>query len=73
MKALNLFKSGDIAGGIFDGLCWVLFFIGFVFASFNFLVTYLMSEGFENNELLQQKNRFILISQALKRIVLHKV
>ncbi len=48
MKALNLFKSGDIAGGIFDGLCWVLFFIGFVFASFNFLVNYLMPKGFEN-------------------------
>ena len=46
MKALNLFKSGDIAGGIFDGLCWVLFFIGFVFASFNFLIDYLMHDAF---------------------------
>lgn len=48
MKALNLFKSGDIAGGIFDGLCWVLFFIGFVFAAFNFLIGYLMPEAFDN-------------------------
>ena len=47
MKALNLFKSGDIAGGIFDGLCWVLFFIGFVFASFNFLIDYLMPDAFK--------------------------
>ena len=47
MKALNLFRSGDIAGGIFDGLCWVLFFIGFVFASFNFLIDYLMPAAFE--------------------------
>ena len=47
MKALNLFKSGDIAGGIFDGLCWVLFFIGFVFAAFNFLIGYLMPAAFE--------------------------
>ena len=47
MKALNLFRSGDIAGGIFDGLCWVLFFIGFVFAAFNFLIEYLMPTAFE--------------------------
>ena len=46
MKALNLFKSGDIAGGIFDGLCWVLFFIGFVCAAFNFLIGYLMPDAF---------------------------
>ena len=46
MKALNLFKSGDIAGGIFDGICWVLFFIGFVFAAFNFLIDYLMPDAF---------------------------
>ncbi|MBO4251398.1 MAG: V-type ATP synthase subunit I [Clostridia bacterium] len=46
MKALNLFKSGDILGSIFDGLCWVLFFIGFVFAAFNFLIGYLMPEAF---------------------------
>nr|MBO4518332.1 hypothetical protein [Clostridia bacterium] len=46
MKALNLFKSGDIVGGIFDGLCWVLFFIGFVFASFNFLIDYLMADAY---------------------------
>lgn len=46
MKALNLFGAGDIVGGIFDGLCWVLFFIGFVFASFNFLIDYLMHDAF---------------------------
>lgn len=46
MKALNLFRSGDIAGGIFDGLCWVLFFIGFVFAAFNFLINYLMPDAY---------------------------
>lgn len=46
MKAVNLFSSGDFAGGIFDGLCWVLFFIGFVFAAFNFLIGYLMPDAF---------------------------
>ena len=44
MKALNNFKQGDIAGGIFEGLTWVLFFIGFIFAAFNFLIGYLMPE-----------------------------
>ena len=47
-KAINCFKSKDIAGAIFDGLIWVLFFIGFVFASFNFLVGYLMPNVLAN-------------------------
>lgn len=48
LKAMNCFKSKDITGGIFDGLIWVLFFCGAVFASFNFLLKYLLSDaGFE--------------------------
>lgn len=47
MKALNCFKQKDYVGGIFDGLVWVLFFIGFIFAAFNFLVGYLMPEALE--------------------------
>lgn len=43
-KAINSFRDKDIAGGIFDGLIWVLFFVGFIFAAFNFLVGYLMPE-----------------------------
>ncbi len=43
-KAVNCFKQGDVVGGIFDGLVWVLFFVGFVFASFNFLISYLIPE-----------------------------
>ncbi len=41
-KALNSFRQGDVLSGVFDGLIWVLFFIGFIFAAFNFLVAYLM-------------------------------
>ncbi len=40
-KAINAFRSGDTAGGIFDGLIWVLFFVGLIFATFNFLMDYL--------------------------------
>ncbi|MBE7087008.1 MAG: V-type ATP synthase subunit I [Clostridiales bacterium] len=46
LKALNSFKQGDVAGGIFDGLTWVVFFIGLIFATFNFLLDYLMSDTF---------------------------
>ncbi len=46
MKALNCFKQGDILGGIFDGLIWVTFFVGFIFATFNFLLDYLMTDAF---------------------------
>ncbi len=45
IKALNCFRHKDIAGGIFDGLLWVIFFIGFILASFNFLVGYLMPDA----------------------------
>ncbi len=44
LKALNGFRSKDIAGGILDGLTWVTFLGGLVFATFNFLVNYLMPE-----------------------------
>lgn len=40
-KALNCFKQGKIIDGICDGLLWVLFFIGLVLSSFNFLLDYL--------------------------------
>lgn len=48
LKAVNLFIHGDILGGILEGLSWVTFFIGFVFAAFNFLVGYLMPNVLEN-------------------------
>ena len=41
MKALNEFKAGNILAGIFEGLLWTVFFVGFVFAGFNFLMSYL--------------------------------
>lgn len=41
MKALNEFKAGNILAGIFEGLLWVTFFVGFVLAAFNFLMGYL--------------------------------
>jgi V/A-type H+-transporting ATPase subunit I len=44
LKAVNGFRSRDIWGGILDGLTWVTFLIGLVFATFNFLVNYLMPE-----------------------------
>ncbi len=44
LKAVNCFKNKDVAGGIFDGLVWVLFFVGLVFAAFNFILKYLLSE-----------------------------
>lgn len=40
-KALNCFKNGKIVDGLLDGLVWVLFFVGLVFASFNFITAYL--------------------------------
>lgn len=49
MKALNCFKQRDIVGGICDGLIWVTFFVGFIFATFNFLLDYLMTEQFVLN------------------------
>lgn len=48
MKALNEFKAGNILAGIFEGLLWTVFFIGFVFAGFNFLLKYLGVEVAEN-------------------------
>ncbi len=44
LKALNGFRSKDVLGGILDGLTWVTFLLGLVFATFNFLVNYLMPE-----------------------------
>lgn len=41
IKALNCFKKGDILDGIFDGIVWVLFFVGLICATFNFLCDYL--------------------------------
>jgi len=41
-KAINDFKRKDIPAGIFDGLVWVIFFVGLIFAAFNFLIGYLM-------------------------------
>jgi len=50
-KALNCFKHGKILDGIFDGLIWVIFFIGLIFAAFNFIVGYLMPEVDQNTPL----------------------
>ncbi len=44
LKAVNMFKQKDVLGGIFDGLTWVVFFIGLVFAGFNFLIDYLTDD-----------------------------
>ena len=46
-KAINCFKQGQIIDGLLDGLLWVLFFIGFIFATFNFLIGYLMPNALE--------------------------
>ncbi len=54
IKALNCFKQKDVLGGIFDGLIWVSFFAGFIFASFNFLLDYLMTEDFVINPNVKQ-------------------
>lgn len=48
-KALNAFKAKDVLGGIFEGIVWVLFFIGFLLAGTNFLLGYLMSDSFVLN------------------------
>ena len=40
-KAINCFKNGNVLDGVLDGLIWVLFFIGLVFAAFNFIMDYL--------------------------------
>ena len=40
LKAVNSFRQGAIADGIFDGLTWVLFDIGLFFAVFNFITDY---------------------------------
>lgn len=49
-KAINMFKQRDILGGIFEGITWVVFFIGMVFAGFNFLFDYLMDQTFVMHE-----------------------
>lgn len=41
VKALNLFKQGKILDGLLDGLVWTIFFVGLIFATFNFLCDYL--------------------------------
>lgn len=41
-KAINCFKQNDIAGGLFDGLIWVLFFIGLVIFATPVLLDMLM-------------------------------
>ena len=46
LKAVNCFRQKDILGGIFEGLIWVLFFIGFILATTNFLLDYLMTDDF---------------------------
>lgn len=42
VKAINFFRKGDIFGGICEGISWVIFFIGFVFAAFIFILDYLI-------------------------------
>ena len=43
-KAINAFRHGAIVDGLLDGAVWVVFFIGFVFAAYNFLIGYLMKD-----------------------------
>lgn len=53
-KAINCFMQKDFWGGLFDGLVWVTFFIGFVLATFNFLLDYLMSDEFVVNSAVRE-------------------
>lgn len=48
-KAINAFMHKDILGGIFDGLIWVVFFIGFVFGTFNLIAGTLLSADYIEN------------------------
>lgn len=48
-KAINSFKQRDVAGGLFDGIVWVIFFIGLIFAGFNFIFSYLMTAEYVDN------------------------
>lgn len=50
LKAVNCFRDKKIIDGLCDGILWVIFFIGFVFAGFNFILDYLMSDNFTMNE-----------------------
>lgn len=71
IKALNCFKQKKILDGILDGLIWVLFFIGFVFAAFNFLFDYLMSSEFTMDAGL--RNFFSLMAKPGLYVVLGSV
>ncbi|MBQ9513930.1 MAG: V-type ATP synthase subunit I [Clostridia bacterium] len=44
-KGINCFRKGKLLDGILDGIVWVIFFIGFIFAGFNFLIGYLMPDA----------------------------
>ena len=44
-KGINCFRKGRILDGILDGIVWVIFFIGFILAGFNFLIGYLMPDA----------------------------
>ena len=61
-KAINCFKNKDIAGGIFEGIIWVIFFIGFMFAAFNFLLEYLMPDAFA--AMSQKVKNFFYVMQT---------
>lgn len=68
MKGVNSFHNHQILDGILDGFVWVLFFIGFVFAVFNFLLDYLMSDAFVLKE--EIKNFFDMASTPALYVVL---
>ena len=57
-KAINAFRQNDILGGIFDGLIWVVFFVGFVFGTFNLIMGTLMSAEYMENMNPAIKNLF---------------
>ena len=50
LKAVNSFRHGEIADGIFDALTWVLFNIGLFFAVFNFITEYFAIPVAENTK-----------------------
>lgn len=57
-RAINAFRQKDVFGGIFDGLIWVVFFVGFVFGTFNLIMGTLMSAEYMQNMNPTIKNLF---------------
>ncbi len=68
-KAINCFKQGDIIGGIFEGIDWVVFFIGLVFAGMPLLFSMLLPNGIEG-VMGESASKFFLDMQTPGLIIL---